>query len=131
MNFVKIIKCSIHGQLNDGIETCDICKSNDDINLRGRISQRKEMILMKKSFLDFYDNFYIPMLNKYAYHLPHVILLGKNECSKIRKDSLKVGDIETTRDYAERLSFDFDNEIMSQHLVIHCHCQWKVFLFNI
>ena len=55
------------------------------------------------------------MLNKYAYHLPHVILLGKNECSKIRKESLKIGDVETIRDYAERLSFDFDNEIMSQH----------------
>ena len=114
-NFVMITKCSIHGQLKDNIETCDICESNDDIKSRGRISQRKEMILMKKPFLDFYNNYYIPMLEKYAYHLPHVILLGKNECSKIRKESLKIGDVETIRDYAERLSFDFDNEIMSQH----------------
>ena len=29
--------------------------------------------------------------------------------------SLKFGDVETTRDYAERLKFEFDNEIMSEH----------------
>ena len=63
----------------------------------------------------FFAKFYILMLNKYAYHLPHVILLGKNECVKIRSDSLQYGDIETIRDYAERLSFEFDKEIMSSH----------------
>ena len=53
------------------------------------------------------------MLDKYAYHLPHVILLGKREATIHRKLSLKPVDIETTRDYAERLSFDFNYEIMS------------------
>ena len=32
-----------------------------------------------------------------------------------QEKSLKPGDIETTRDYAERLSFELNNEIMSQH----------------
>ena len=55
------------------------------------------------------------MLNKYAYHLPHVILLGKKEATLHRKLSLKPGDIETTRDYSDRLSFDFKHEFMSTH----------------
>lgn len=53
------------------------------------------------------------MLEKYAYHRPHFILLGKNESGALRKAALKPGDVETTRDYAERLSFKLDNEIMS------------------
>ena len=81
----------------------------------GTTSQRKEMVMKIKSLSTFMEKFYIPMLNKYAYHLPHVILLGKNECVKIRRDSLLHGDIETIRDYAERLSFEFDKEIMSSH----------------
>ena len=39
--------------------------------------------------------------------------MGKNETGALRKAALKPGDLETTRDYAERLSFKLDNEIMS------------------
>ena len=65
------------------------------------------------------DEYYIPMLEKYAYHLPHVILLGKNETSADRSKNLQPGDIETSRDYAERLVFEKGKEIMSQHFGSH------------
>ena len=71
------------------------------------------MILIKKSFPDFMKNFYLPTLEKYAYHRPHYILLSKNETGALRRAAMKPGDIETTRDYAERFSFKLDNEIMS------------------
>ena len=71
------------------------------------------MVLMTKPFPVFISEFYLPMLEKYAYHRPHFILLGKNESGALRKAALKPGDVETTRDYAERLSFKLDNEIMS------------------
>mgnify|MGYP000211327405 FL=1 len=58
---------------------------------------------------------YLPMLEKYAYHRHHIILLGKYETSEDRKNALRPGDVETTRDYAERLSFELNHEIMSQH----------------
>ena len=73
------------------------------------------MVLLTRPFREFMDNFYIPTLEKYAYHRHHYILLSKNICGLDRKKSLKPGDIETTRDYAERLSFELNNEIMSQH----------------
>ena len=41
----------------------------------------------------------------------------KNVTAKDRNVALKFGDIETTRDYAERLKFEFDNEIMSENFV--------------
>mgnify|MGYP000650705678 CR=1 FL=1 len=55
------------------------------------------------------------MLEKYAYHRPCFILLGKYETGADRKAALKPGDAETHRDYAERLLFEFMNEIMSEH----------------
>ena len=39
----------------------------------------------------------------------------KNETAKYRKISPTFGDIETARDYVERLKFEFDNEIMPEH----------------
>ena len=38
----------------------------------------------------------------------------RNEMESDRKISLQLGDVETTRDYAEIFSFEFDNEIMSK-----------------
>ena len=55
------------------------------------------------------------MLEKYAYHRAHFVLLGKFETGALRKIALQPGDAETTRDYAERLTFEFTQEIMSQH----------------
>ena len=73
------------------------------------------MVLLIRTFKEFIEDFYLPTLEKYAYHRPHYIFLSKNMCGLERKKSLKPGDIETTRDYAERLSFELNNEIMSQH----------------
>ena len=59
------------------------------------------------------------MLEKYAYHLPHVILMGKNEASADRRKNWRPGDIETSRDYAKSLLFEKDKEIMAQHFEDH------------
>ena len=44
-----------------------------------------------------------------------IFFLGKYGTKKDRNFYLLIGDVETTRDYAERLKFEFDNEIMSEH----------------
>ena len=46
---------------------------------------------------------------RYAYQQPHFVLLGKNETAKDISIALKFLDVETTRDYAERLKFEFDH----------------------
>ena len=40
--------------------------------------------------------------------------------TKDRNIALKIGDIETTRYYMERLKFEFDNEIMSENFGNAC-----------
>ena len=47
-----------------------------------------------------------------------ILFFKKNETEKDRKVDLKFGYVETTRYYAERLKFEFDNEIMSEHFGI-------------
>jgi hypothetical protein len=62
-------------------------------------------------------DFYISALLRYAYHLPHVIILGKKECGLGRQQVFEnmVGSVKTRRDYAEGLSATFNIEIQSQH----------------
>ena len=111
--FEKIAKCSIHGVLKNNISFCPMCKDETKDERKGVFSNLKQMILKKTSFHIFINDYYLPMLEKYAYHRPHYILLGKNVSGLTRKKAMKPGDIETTRDYAERLSFKLDKEIMS------------------
>ena len=111
--FQKVAKCTVHGICLDGSNFCPICKNETSSKKIGTFSNRKQMVLMKKPFNVFINEYYLPVLEKYAYHRPHFILLGKNETGALRKAALKPGDLETTRDYAERLSFKLDNEIMS------------------
>ena len=42
----------------------------------------------------------------------------KNVRAKDKNISIKFGDVKTTRDYAQRFKFEFDNEIMSEHFGI-------------
>ena len=111
--FQKIAKCSIHGIIRDGSDFCPYCKEESCKTRIGSFSNRKQMVLLARSFSEFIKDYYLPTLEKYAYHRPHFILLGKNESGALRRAALKPGDFETTRDYAERLSFKLDNEIMS------------------
>jgi hypothetical protein len=62
-------------------------------------------------------NYYLPALEKYAYHIHHVQILSQDFCGKDRFDAFKKrpGDVNTRRDYAERLSAKFNLEIQSDH----------------
>ena len=44
----------------------------------------------------------------------------KNETGKDRDIALKFGDVEPTKDYAERMNFESDNEIMSEQFGNYC-----------
>ena len=108
-------KCTVHGLLDNKLKECPDCVNRHAREKKGKFQVRKLYTLFRKPFKEFMLLHYLPMLDKYAYHRHHVILLGKYETAEDRKKALRPGDVETTRDYAERLSFEFNNEIMSQH----------------
>jgi hypothetical protein len=109
-------RCTMHGIIVPAdSEICAACEAIPEGTKKGKFRRRKQITLLRRDIQTFFDDFYLPMLEKYAYHRPCFILLGKYETGADRKAALKPGDAETHRDYAERLLFEFMNEIMSEH----------------
>jgi hypothetical protein len=96
-------QCTIHGLLTLRAKECPGCISLADGIKKGKIGTRKHLTLLVRPIGTFMNDFYIPALLKYAYHLPHVIILGKQECGRQRHNAFEnmVGSVKTRRDYAE------------------------------
>ena len=123
INFHKyqnITKCTVHGKLEDNAKLYDQC--GDMPPAKAKIVTRKQLTLLTTSIEMFLRYNYIPMLHKYKFHRPHVLLLGKqytgNACMQYFKNSLNA--IKTIRDYAERLKFELTQEIQSEHFGNSC-----------
>ena len=67
---------------------------------------------------DFCTIFYIPAIQKLAFRLPHVRILGKNHCGEMRHIALKrrelFQDVLCRRDYDNRVVASFANQIQSE-----------------
>ena len=67
----------------------------------------------------FHASLYIPAIQKLAFHLPHVRILGTNHCGELRRTALKrrelFQDVLCCRDYAERVVASFANQIQSEY----------------
>ena len=78
-----------------------------------KINTRKDLVMMETTISDFHTNFYIPAIQKLAFNLPHVRILGANHCVKLRRTAFKrhelFQDVLCRRDYAERVLASFDN----------------------
>ena len=68
---------------------------------------------------DFHTSFYIQSIQKLAFHLPHVRILGTNHCGAMRRKAFKrreiFQDLLCSRDYAERLVASFAHQIQSEY----------------
>ena len=76
-------------------------------------------MLIEKSITQFHEKFYIPEIQKLAFHLPHVRILGNLHCDKERHDEYKrrrnLYDVLYRRDYADRVVYSFTNQIQSEY----------------
>ena len=81
------------------------------------IYTRKELVMTETTISDFCTSLYIPAIQKLAFHVPHVRILGTNHCGSMRRTAFKRGelfqDVLCCCDYAERLVARFDNQIQS------------------
>ena len=70
--------------------------------------------MMETNISDFRTSFYIPAIQHLAFHLPHVRILGTNNCGEIRRTSFKrralFQDVLCSHDYAERVVASFANQ---------------------
>ena len=75
--------------------------------------------MMETTVFDFHTSFYIPAIQKLAFHLPHVRILGTNHCGEIRRTAFKrcesFQDVLCRRDYDKRLVERFADQIQSEY----------------
>ena len=75
--------------------------------------------MMETTISDFCTSFYIPAIQKMAFCLPHVRILGTNHYSELRRTAFKrresFQDVLCRRDYAERAVSSFANQIKSEY----------------
>jgi hypothetical protein len=119
-HYVNFTRCTKHGLLTRGAKNCEQCDNQTESTTnkkQGKISTRKQLTLLERPIGVFLRDFYLPSIEKLAYHLPHVIILSKNHCGAMRRLIFEkfVRSIKTHRDYAERLLAIFDLEIQSSH----------------
>ena len=73
--------------------------------------------MMETTIYYFHISFYIPAIQNLAFHLPHVRILGTNNCGEMRRTALKrrelFQDVIYRRDYAERVVVRFAHQIQS------------------
>ena len=73
--------------------------------------------MMETKISDFHTSFYIPAIQKLAFHLPHLHILGKNHCGAMEHTAFKrrelYKDVLCRRDYAERVAARFLNKLQS------------------
>ena len=73
--------------------------------------------MMETTISDFHTSFYIPAIQKLAFHLPHVRILGTNHCGEMRCTAFKqrelYQDVLCRRDYSEREVASFAHQIQS------------------
>jgi hypothetical protein len=116
-HYRKATKCSKHGDLELNAKYCPSCDAIAEVPRKGKIRTRKYLTLLTRSVGTFFKEFYLPMLEKYAFHYSHIRILSKTGCGAMRLDwfTRMLKCIKTIHDYAERLKISMNNEIQSEH----------------
>lgn len=110
-------KCSLHGDLEDKAKTCDKCEQMSDSEKKGKIRRRRFLTMLVRPIGVFIRDWFLPALELYAFHRPHINILGKHGCGQLRHDAFMkiLSSIRTRRDYAEAITALFNWQIQSDH----------------
>ena len=92
-----------------------MCKQESSSDESTNIYTRKELDMMEKKSSDFCTSFYIPAIQKLAFHLTYVRILGTNHCGEMRCIDFKCRelflDVLCCRGYDERIVEIFFNQM--------------------
>ena len=102
------------------LHTCVKQESSSDKSTK--IYTRKELVMMETTISGFHTIFYIPAIQKLAFHLPYVRIFGTNHCGAMRPTAFKqrelFHDVLYCCDYDERVVTSF-----ARHLLTWC---WNI-----
>ena len=101
-------RCTAHCRITlKDKKMCYMCKQESLSDKSTKIYTRKELVMTETKISDFHTSFYIPAIQKLAFHLPDVRILGKNHFGEMRRTAFKrrefFQDVLCRRDYAERV----------------------------
>ena len=83
-------------------------------SLKGSSQRRTQLVLLNVPVPTFFENYYLPCLQKYRMHKFLYIILSKNHTGKDRRN-ITTGEVWTQRDFAERLTLKFNKEAQLEH----------------
>ena len=74
---------------------------------------------MESSTVDFHQDFQISVIQKLAFHIPHVFIIEKNHCGNMCQEAFTscsdFQDVLCRCDYAERVVASFAHQIRSEY----------------
>ena len=76
-----IASCKKHGRLTltDKKGCCEF-QQDTALGKSTKIYTRKELVMMETTISNFHTSFFIPEMQKFAFHIPYVKILGTNHC---------------------------------------------------
>ena len=76
-----IARCTAHGKIPlKKKKICYMCKQESSSYVSTKIYIIKELVMMETTISHFHTSFYITAIQKLAFQLPHVCILGTNHC---------------------------------------------------
>ena len=98
---------------------CRLCEDSTYEIVTETNYTRKELVMMESSIVEFHQDIYIPAIQKLAFHLPHVRIIGAHHCVNTRQEALKrhsdFQDVLRHCDYAELIVARFSHQIKSEY----------------
>ena len=118
--YKTVTECTEHGIITPGAKLCAQCTARlpplAATAKPGKVRSRKHLTELCTPIGIFHRDYYLPALDKLAYHRPHCRILGKEHSGKARLAAYKTKpSIRTRRDYAERLAAAFTLEAQHEH----------------
>ena len=109
-----------HGRIpSNEKKICCMCKQESSSDKSTKIYTRKELVMTETTISEFHIRYYIPDIQKLAFHLPHVRILVTNHCGEMRRTAFKrreiFQDVLCSLDYADRVVSRFDNQIQPEY----------------
>ena len=96
---------------------CPKCQQYTALLQSTKIYTKKELVMMETTIYNFHTSFYIQAIQKLAFQIPHVQILGTNHCCDSRQTEFKrrkwFQDVLCVHDYAERVVASFPHQIQS------------------
>ena len=117
-----ILRCTTYGRLwlNDR-KNCHRCKQDYDSKQSTKINTIKQLVMMDTTNSNLETSFYITVMPKLAFHIPHVHILGTNHCRHYRRTAFKqrklFQDVLCHRDYSQRVVASFTHQIKSEYYI--------------